>query len=579
MPEANLTHSTQTSSLQAAHVHGWRTPVLLLILIFSSTWVALVLRGLEFGFTGDLLDYAFHYDRLGTFGGMRWLVTQHLQRHLIAGVVSAPLAYVFPGQSAPWFAFLFLMHFVNALLVFLLANTLLRGRYRWVSFAASLLFAFHVVQVPTLFDFPTGGHRTTALALALISLWLYTLYRRSNQRWRLELSFIIYALAILLYEQTVLFFLLHPLLALIEDVRAGSRRFGFRWWLRVAVDLAAFPLFVVGYLFLLRVLFPPSTHLTFSPAHILEQIGGGVALTMGPAQLLSMIGEAINARLVLVIVGAAVVVGVLVGLMRHALHRQGQRQKLDLLAITVIGLALTLVSILGVSPGQWLIVDHPRSVYAASVGIGMALAGGLAFVLNFVPASTVRIAVFTLVVGLFTASGFAEFFIQQDVSQGRASIRNRFYDAVQAALPSVDQDAPPYLLIYTDAHPSDDLWLYAQDNRFTLSFDWLYGTDNMPVDVIYANLDPALAPPDAVSGSRYNGQFIVTEPEGIYSPLKPYQAINPARLIIMSYDSQSGTARVVDELPDDVLATANILERVPLEWRTNSALLPVGTVP
>lgn len=574
-----MTHPTQSSSLQAVRAQGWRVPLLMLILIFAATWVALVLRGLEFGFTGDLLDYAFHYDRLGTFGGMRWLVTEHLQRHLIAGLVSAPLGYLFPGQSAPWFAFLFLMHFVNALLVFLLANTLLHGRYRWISFAASLLFAFHVIQVPTLFDFPTGGHRTTALALALLSLLLYILYRRSNQRWRLELSFIIYAIAILLYEQTVLFFLLHPLLALLEDMRAGVRRFGFRWWLRVAADSIAFPLFVVGYLFLLQVLFPPSEHLAFTPTHILQQVSGGIGLTMGPAQLLSMISETLSARLLLVLMGALVVGVALVGLMRYGLYQSGDHQKFDLLGLTLLGLALTLVSILGVSPGQWLIVEHPRSVYAASVGIGIALAGGLALVLSFVPASTVRMIVFALLVGLFAGTGFAEFFIQQDVSQVRASIRNRFFAAIQAALPTVNQAAPPYLLIYTDAHPSDDLWLYAQDNRFTLSFDWLYGTDNMPVDVIYANLDPALAPVDDVPGSLYNGQFIVTEPEGIYSPLKPREPIDPDRLIIMAYDSQSGTARIVDGLPADVLATANIVERAPVEWRTNEALVSVGAVP
>src|SRR5690606_5157849 len=92
---------------------GWRRPVLLLVLVFGMTWLALVLRGLDLGFTGDLLDYAFHYDRLGTFGGMRWLISEHLQRHLLAGLVSAPIAYIFPAQSAPWYAYHFLVHFVD----------------------------------------------------------------------------------------------------------------------------------------------------------------------------------------------------------------------------------------------------------------------------------------------------------------------------------------------------------------------------------------------------------------------------------------------------------------------------------
>lgn len=557
---------------------AWRTPLLLLILIFGLTWLALVLRGLEFGFTGDLLDYAFHYDRLGTFGGMRWLVTEHLQRHLIAGLVSAPIAYLFPHQSAAWYAYLFFVHFVDAILVFFLGSTLLHGRYRWVSFAASLLFAFHVVQVPTLFDFPTGGHRTTALAFSLLSLWLYVLYRRRGPRDWLELSFIAYAIAILLYEQTVLFFLLHPVIAWLEDTRAGNARINLRWLLRLAVDSAAFPLFVVGYLFLLRVLFPPSSHLVTDPAFLLRQFGGGLTLTLGPAHLLATILSAIAVAPLLVLGGGLVSFGLLAGMQRHTPPPTDAHARRDLAGMTVIGLGLVLVSVLGVSPGQWLIVEHPRSVYAASVGLGYLVAGGLALLLSFLPAAAPRVVLFALAVAVFVGSGFSEFFIQQDVSQARTAIRNRFFDAIQTAIPAVDRDNPPYLLIYTDAHPTDDLWLYAQDNRFTYSFDWLYGTDDMPVDVIYANLDPALAPPESTPGSRYNGQFIVVEPEGIYSPLKPFAAIDPDRLVIVAYDSVTGTAQVVDRLPDDIRAAANIVERAPIEWRTHPDML-TGAAP
>ncbi len=548
----------------------WRTPLLLLVLLFGLTWLALMLRGLEFGFTGDLLDYAFHYDRLGTMGGMRWLVTEHLQRHLIAGLVSAPIAYLFPGQSAPWFGYLFFMHFVDAVLAFCLANTLLHGRARWVAFAAALLFAFHVIQVPTLFDFPTGGHRTTALGFSLLSLWLYTLYRQRGGRGWLELSWVAYAVAILLYEQTVLFFLLHPLIAFFEDWRAGGLRFDLRWLLRLALDSLAFPLLVVGYLFLLRVLFPPSEQLIFGPAYILEQLGGGLQITIGPAHLLAAIAAAITDAPLLTLLGAVVVFVLVAGMRRHTPTDPGRR---DLLTLTVIGAALLLASVLGVSPGQWLIVEHPRSVYAASVGLGFFVAGGLALLLSYVPVANVRVVLFALVVAVFVGSGFSEFFVQQDVTQARTDIRDRFFAAVQQALPAVDRDDPPYLLIYTDADPTTDLWLFAQDNRFTLSFDWLYGTTDMPVDVIYPDLDPALAPPDSLPGSRYNGQFIVAEPEGIYSPLKPFVPIDPDRLIVIAYDSVSGVAEVVDALPPDILATANIVARAPLEWRTNRARL------
>lgn len=568
---------TQTNAVRPSRqTHG---SLILLVLIFAFTWLLLVARGLEFGFTGDVLDYAYHYDRLGTFGGMRWLVGEHLQRHLFAPLVSAPLAYLFPGQVAPWYAFLFLMHFVDALLVYLLSRTLLRGSYPWLSFAAALVFAFHGLQVQTLLDFPTGGHRSTALALALLSLWLFIQYRRRHNRWWLELSFVAYALTILIYEQTVLFFLLHPLIACFEDLRAGVRLNG-RWWARVAADLIAFPLFVIGYLFLLAVLFPPSNQLSTSPAYIVSQFVGGLQLTVVPFLLVQLIGEVLTQAPLLLLL-AVLVSGVLLVLVRRlsspsAVTPLAQR---DLLAYTVLGLAFVTVSILGVTPGNWAILEHPRSVYSASVGLGLLVPGLLALLGSWVPSNLLRGALFVVPLALWVGSGFAEFFVQQDVSQARADIRSRFFDAVWSTVPTVDPDNPPYLLIYTDAHPSTDLWLYAQDNRFTYSFDWFYGTHDLPVDVIYANLDASLAPPDDVPGSRYNGQFIVVEPEGIYSPLKPFVPIDPERLVIVHYDSQSETAQVVDHLPDAVRATANIVERTPLEWRTNAEMLPAELTP
>ena len=43
--------------------------------------------------------------------------------------------------------------------------------------------------------------------------------------------------------------------------------------------------------------------------------------------------------------------------------------------------------------------------------------------------------------------------------------------------------------------------------------------------------------------ARSSGQFIVVEPEGIYSPLRHGEPIDPDRLVIVEYSSASGTAR------------------------------------
>src|SRR5215218_8921947 len=99
MTSVASTERLSTSMRQSAISRLW--PCVLLLAIFGVAFVVLIVRDLNLGFTGDLLDYAYHYQRFGTFGGMRWLVVDHLQRHLFAGLFSAPLAYLFPGQSAP----------------------------------------------------------------------------------------------------------------------------------------------------------------------------------------------------------------------------------------------------------------------------------------------------------------------------------------------------------------------------------------------------------------------------------------------------------------------------------------------
>jgi hypothetical protein len=71
----------------------------------------------------------------------------------------------------------------------------------------------------------------------------------------------------------------------------------------------------------------------------------------------------------------------------------------------------------------------------------------------------------------------------------------------------------------------------------------------------------------------------VVEPEGIYSPLRPGVAIDPNRLVILYYDSQTQSAHVLDEVPAEMLATANIVERAPIEWRTNYDLLNAPHTP
>ena len=178
-----------------------------------------------------------------------------------------------------------------------------------------------------------------------------------------------------------------------------------------------------------------------------------------------------------------------------------------------------------------------------------------------------------MTIAVLVAAGFSGLLSIQSEYIRQQAARQAVLNAIQSVISQVSTDPLPYLLLVSDAHPSNDLWLYAQDNRFPYTFDLMYDVTGMPVDALYMDVDPADAPPPDVPGSRYQGKFIVVEEEGIYSPLRPAEPIDPSRLVIIEYDSTSQTARILDELPEDVLARANIVERVPIEWKTNHSLV------
>jgi len=193
--------------------------------------------------------------------------------------------------------------------------------------------------------------------------------------------------------------------------------------------------------------------------------------------------------------------------------------------------------------------------------------------LRRVPDVVIHRVVFALVVAFLVSTGTTRMFQVQQNYLHEYESREAVKTAIFEAVPSWNGDTPPYLLIYSDSHPTRDLALHAQDVKFPLMFDMMYGVDGIAADAIYPDVPASSAPAPDVPGSRYNGPFIVVEPEGIYSPLQPGVPIDPQRLIILYYDSRTKTAQVVDEIPADVLANANIIERAPIEWRTNYDLI------
>lgn len=557
----------------APFLTGQVGPLLLLLLVLGAAWLALLARGLDLGFTGDLLDYAYHYERFGTFGGMQWLVTEHLHRHLFAGLFSAPIAYLFPNQSAVWYAYAFAAHFGAAVVAYLLAAAVLRGRRLWLAFTAALLFAFHTLHTTLNFEFPTSGHGNSAFVLALLSLYLFLQYVRRGRRnrWWLELSLAAYIVAVGTYEQTVLFFLLHPLIAWFEDRAAGVRRSPVAFVRRALADSFWFPVFVVIYLYLLRVLFT-SSDLRLSPEWILSQLVNGLRAEVEPGPFFARIAPAWSGGWLPLTLVLALLFAALYGLWSRrqpATTAPTQTGGFGFAYLGVLGLGISLVSIAGVAPTDWGILQHPRMIYPSAVGFGFLLAALSATLVWRAPVLRWPVA---LLLGLLIASGAVRYYTVQSDYQAQAAARQRVIDAVTAVVPDVTGDPPPYLLIYSDAHPQD-LWLFAQDYRFPYTFDRIYGVVGMPVDVLYFDLDPALAPPDDQPGSEAHGQYLVVEPEGIYSPLQHGVPIDPSRLIVVYYDSATGTAQVMDRLPDDVRERANIVARADIDWRSNRALI------
>ncbi len=552
-------------------------PLIVLIGALALTLIALLMRGLDLGFSGDLLDYAYHYDRFGTFGGMQWLVTEHLHRHLLAGLFSAPIAYLFPfsGPSTAWYSYAVLVHFANAVMVYGLATTILRGQRRWLALGAALIFAFYALQTETQLRFPTSGHRNSALFLALLSLWLHLRYVRGRRRnhWWHELSLAAYVIALMTYEQTVLFFLLHPLIAWFEDRHNGTLDRPAPWLARVALDSLWYPLIVAGYLFLLRVLFPPGDDLSLAPQRLLAQIGGGLGMIFSPTVYAALIGPALIGGALIVTVGLFVGTFALVFGVAAAEPAAPRRDDtLNLAYLTLFGLGIVVAIILGAAPTSWIIPENPRIIYPAGIGVALLVTGGVSLLLARVPSAVARRAILALIVAAVVGTGATRLFQQREVVAHENDIRQQVLDAVKAAVPAFTGELRPYFLLVTDVSP-DDLYLHAQDIVFPLLFDRLYQTDGILADAVFYGLDRRNAPDSAAGQRAYNGQFISAGPDGLYSPTSPHIAIDPARLVIVRYDSATGRATVLDQLPTDVLERGNLIAFTPFGWKTNRNLI------
>ena len=535
---------------------------LLLAGLLLAMYIAMAAIGFDLGLFGDVLGHIYRFETLGIRGGMNWLVTEHWERHLAGGLALAPVQVLFPENAPMWYAVSFAFHFLNALLFFTFLDDWLRGHYRPMTLLAALFFAIDPLAIVYHFEFATGT-RFRALAFTFISLWAYLRYVRGNRDSLLlyNVSLFSFALGSAIYEQAIFFFLLHPIIAWAEDrgkpVQAPLWRYGWR----LGVELVPFGLFVLAYVYLLDVLFISSNAET-SVGYILRQFGAAFNLYFNPLVVFERLLEAWRGAWLLLGVGIAAPVAVFVWGWR-ARHRV-ERVPFTYLTLLVFSAGMAFLAVAAIAPTDFRIWGDARTLYGMSPGAVLLTLVLVDALLSRVPGKHITNGVYAVFAGVFIASGVMTFFQVQLHYRDREIARESVRQAVYAALPELHEDVLPYFILVTDRHPSDELWLYSQSWNFPFTFDLIYNTEGILADAVYYDID---LPPETST------QHIIATEQGILSPIRQGQYIDPARLVVIEYDSETETATVLEEVPPEVLAEGNFHEEVPFEWTTNPAYL------
>ena len=573
---------------------GWHA-CFALCLFYGAAYLLLAARGFSLGVHGDVLNYQYHYHFDGLIGGMNWLVTSHWQRHLLGAVFSAPLHALAPGRADLWYALSLAAHFAVAVAAFAVVDALQVHHRRWLALGISLLFAFDALQTPSTLGFATGTHRKAALFLALIALWAYLRFVRGQRRqyaWHL-LHVACFCTALMIYEQSILFFALLPLMALVEDRLRGEFRVSRRWLWLVARDMALQAAFAAVYVYLLLILFPGgNSNLRLGFDHVLRQCLDALVLLFSPLEHAERLAAAAAMSevwvLILLAAGVVALFGCLLTPLGPPVESGGSATPLGPPVesggsmtplgspvesggsiwtagwLAAFGLALALLNILGASPTQWVFKGNERLLYSASVGSAMLILCLCAWIFERHRRLGGALTIGFLAVSL--APGISLLYEQQAVMLGQDRAAKGTLAAIYEAIPDFAPDSQPYLFLLSDADPESDLALHPGDTRFPWHFALRYEIRDFRAD----------APvPDHDTKYPNFGEIRLTD-AGIISPLFPREAIAYDRVVIAHYDSESDTARVLDRVPDGMLDGANVLRETDMELRTNWDLLGVG---
>ena len=542
---------------------GWK-PYLILMLALVLSYVVLAMRGFTLGFYGDVAAYQFHYRFYGVIGGMNWLIAEHWQRHLLGALFSAPLHILAPARYDLWYALALGLHLTLGIVAFLLVDTLQRGQRRWLAFALALLFVFDTLQTPSNIEFATGSPRKFSFILALFSLWSYVHFVRGRRQilgWYI-FNIATFLLAIMIYEQSFFFFVLHPVMAFVEDRYNGSFRLTPHYlWLTVR-DSLLHVMMVAIYVYLLLSLFPGGNdNLQLTPAYILGQMADGFALLLSPIEIIGRLSLAVSMSQVGVIALLALLLCLFFSGWIFHTKEAPAATSWSPLWIALFGLLLSLLSIFNTSPTIWSFARHPRLLYASSLGAGMIFVGLLAWMVGL--NRRIGGVIFALMMAAVLAPGISFLYEHQAIHLAQDKISRQVFQAIFDAIPKFADGAEPYLLLMTDQHAEEALHLHPRDINFPHVFALHYGIRDFRADAV-------LFDDEKPSGI----QQIRLEDAGIISPLNPKERIGYDRVVIVSYDSRNNAVTILDRLPNDVLMQGNFEIHAAMPIETNWALLP-----
>lgn len=562
---------------------SWKSlyPYLLLGVPLGCIFVVLLFRGLDFEPVGDNLQRLYLYETLGIRDANMFMIV-YGHGHPLANLITSVIYILFSSKTASWLITSLLFHFVNGLLCFAFLDFLFLYRWRWVSFSASVIFIFNIRQFQSIFEVPIGSFLYLSLGLALLSVWFYILYVRHHRQniWWRDFSILFFVFAFLIYETAFTFLFVYPVLAYLEDRRDADRRYWPGLVRQYIQDLFWYPVAFGCYMLILFLVLPPGSHVGIS--NMVDVFIRMLSFELGFSSLREQLALLAQSGWIL----AALAFGAVLFSVLFAWAWSpdpdkvvtGQQDNRSFAIVGISGVLLILGNLALVAPTGWSVSQHPRLGYPLAMGLGLFIAGGMAWLLSHISAVVIRRIAYAGLVTLFGVTGFTGLLRIYDAHYQENRSRAAVINAVRSAIPGWASDAKPYILLYSDAHPSEDLGLNAQDVNFPLMFSLLYGLDWIDADAIFFDVPQEAKPEAGISADRYSGPYILVEDGKIYSPLRPitpraYQPGDANQVVILYYDSQSGKVQLVDELPADVLEKGNIVVRGDSTLRTNYDLI------